>query len=513
MLRPSAKTSQALIAVLALTCACPAVAAEGDKEKRAAYMGMSREQIYAKLGDPRNLMKAGPREIMFFPHLKLTLRNGFVIDVEDVLDEPAPRRAAAETPAAAPVPPAPEAVDPTGGKKPGAVPGPDANVPKSVPVAAPVAEPAPAPAPNLEIKSVRPPSAGAARPVTKAPPRAPEPAPANKSPAQVVVVPVRNTPIAVVVPPTPAPVAPTMVPTPSGSTPAAPTTPAVSVAAAATEMATATSEKSPEPATDTPAVAAPNSEPQKLAPKRSLFRRHTAGDDDLPEQSIFTAQTYILGAALLGAIGYLIWWRRQRSLELTVTTVSNTPFDEALPTDNSAMFTAELLAKLEWKRFEELVAAYYIKTGVVAVRTNAGPGAPVHLKISWKGETKPFAGVQCHSNPPGLIRSGPLQQLADALTAADIRRGYVVTNGKFNVEARDIASEKHFTLLSGDILLEKLNALPPAARSELMHEIMEGDYSTPTCPKCDVKMVRADEKSWRCANHPRCEQTMPPRKI
>ncbi len=153
-----------------------------------------------------------------------------------------------------------------------------------------------------------------------------------------------------------------------------------------------------------------------------------------------------------------------------------------------------------------------MKTGVVAVRTKTGPQSPVHMKISWKGESKPFACVQCHANPVGLIRPPPLQGLFAALTVDDIRRGYVVTNGKFNVEARDYAEEKHFTLLPGDILLEKLNALPPAARSELMNEITKGDYTTPTCPKCDVKMVKTDDGGWRCTNAPRCDAVIPPRK-
>ena len=43
--------------------------------------------------------------------------------------------------------------------------------------------------------------------------------------------------------------------------------------------------------------------------------------------------------------------------------------EEPVAVDSSTLFTAELLAKLEWKRFEELVAHYYLKTGVVAVRT------------------------------------------------------------------------------------------------------------------------------------------------
>ena len=94
----------------------------------------------------------------------------------------------------------------------------------------------------------------------------------------------------------------------------------------------------------------------------------------------------------------------------------------------------------------------------------------MHIKIFWKGEPKPFAGVQCHFNPPGLVGPAALQQLFEALAPAGIRRGYIVTNGKFNVEARDYAEEKHFTLLSGDMFLEKLNALPPAARGDLLKE-------------------------------------------
>ena len=170
------------------------------------------------------------------------------------------------------------------------------------------------------------------------------------------------------------------------------------------------------------------------------------------------------------------------------------------------------MTKLEWKRFEELVTSYYSKTGVVAARTKAGPAKPVHIKISWKGESRPFAYVQCLAHPEGLIDAGPILELVAALATDDIRRGYVVTTGKFGVNARDLAEEKHITLLSGDIFLEKLNALPDSARAEIMHEITAGDFTTPSCPKCEAKMVRsADDPSvWKCAAHP--DQTITLRK-
>lgn len=233
-----------------------------------------------------------------------------------------------------------------------------------------------------------------------------------------------------------------------------------------------------------------------------------------PTASIFTLRSYIIAFLLIGGgIAYLVWRSRQRQLLLDATAVSSTPFTAPVTGGGTGtVFNGAMLSKLEWKRFEELVASYYSKTGVVATRTKSGPAAPVHIKISWKGEPRPFALVQCIAQPPGLIDAKPLQALHTVLTAEDIRRGYVVTTGKFNVPARDFAEEKHITLLPGDIFLEKLNALPDAARSELMQEITTGDYTTPSCPKCEAKMVRSpeDPAMWRCAAHP--DQQIPARK-
>ncbi|HVU32745.1 MAG TPA: restriction endonuclease, partial [Opitutaceae bacterium] len=220
-------------------------------------------------------------------------------------------------------------------------------------------------------------------------------------------------------------------------------------------------------------------------------------------ESVFTTRTYLIALAIIvGGIGYLIWRRRQRQLELAATTVSHSPFGPEMtaPAASGARFTTDLLGKLEWKRFEELVAAYYNKTGVVATRTKTGPGSPVHIRISWKGETRPFACVHCVAHPSALIDLAPIQALQEILAAEDIRRGYVVTSGKFGVPARDLAEEKQITLLPGEVFAEKLNALPELVRNELMKDATAGDYAVPTCPKCEIKMVRSEEDSsqWQC---------------
>ena len=222
-------------------------------------------------------------------------------------------------------------------------------------------------------------------------------------------------------------------------------------------------------------------------------------------ESIFTLQTYVIATVIIGAgIGFLIWQSKQRQLELAASAVSRAPFSVEPSSGGGAMFPTDLIPGLEWKRFEELVAAYYSKTGVVAVRTKGGPQSAVPIKISWKGEPRPFACVQCISRPSGLDDAKPLQDLFAVIAAEDIRRSYLVTTGKFNVPARDFAEEKHLTLLTGDLLLEKLNALPDMARNELMQEITTGDYTTPSCPKCEARMVHSPEEpsAWRCSAHP-----------
>jgi hypothetical protein len=174
---------------------------------------------------------------------------------------------------------------------------------------------------------------------------------------------------------------------------------------------------------------------QKLRSVRARRRISEAGDPDDPDfrEAFYTTPTFIMIVVVVaGGLAYLLWRARQRQLVMAATAVSHSPFGMAADTrrDTGATLTADLLSKLEWKRFEELVADYYAKTGVVAARTKTGPATPVHIKISWKGEPRPFAYVQCIAHPVGLVDVKPLQDLVAVLTAEDIRRGYVITSGQ-----------------------------------------------------------------------------------
>jgi hypothetical protein len=485
-----AHTLRAVGVALALALTVP-LPAQPKPQPSPPPVGATREQVLERLGEPTSLLKAGAREILFFSHVKVTLRNDVVVDTEELADEappPAPRPAeppaAAAKSADATAPPAAPGGSPAPAVTPAAAP--DATAPaKPVESVTPAVSP-PRPAreadSGLVIRVIHRPATGAtSAPVSRAPLAQTAAAAASaktdtaKSLQTAAVAPVASAPVATVAK---LPLAPAETATsPKSSTePVSDRSTASATANMSAEEAKVDSAPSVGPGV-TPPVETVVAEQDKVAvaptPKpptasKLLFRRHRT-DATEPALTLFSAQTYVLAVIAVGCIGYLFWRRSQRQMELAATTVSNTPFSAPVA-DTGALFTADMLGKLDAGKFERLVASYYTKTGVVAEPAHGGPDAAIHIKIFWKGEPKPFAGVQCHARPPTLIPVNPLQALFAALSAAEIRRGYVVTTGKFNVEARDFAEEKHFTLLPGDLLLEKLNALPPGARADLLKE-------------------------------------------
>lgn len=482
---------RALCAALALVFVLSAFA---EQSKAPSLVGNTRDQILARLGEPKSQIKAGAREIMFFAHVKLTLRNDVVVEAEAIGDEPPAKHAAdsapgAPTSATAPVAPSGAAsaanqpqgenpvrasATPPSGVAPAAATGAaDAAGAAKLGVDAVTSRPTAPPDEQLEIRFVRSPAA-AAKLAAKQPP-----APAVATAAAGTAPPTGSSQKRASTETAPGAAEPVAGPAVAvGTTVPAATAPAATRPSAASEPEAPSVEPEAPTATAVAAPPAPIDAKKKAAIRRRWrLRAEAEGTDDAV--SLLTVQTLVLAAAAAGCVGYLLWRRAQRRLELAATALSSSPFAPAAAPDTTGLFSAELLAKLGSKRFEQLVAAYYAKTGVVAERTGAAPSAAVHIKIFWKGEPKPFAGVQCHANPPALIGAKPLQDLFAALSAAEIRRGYVVTTGRFNVEARDFGEEKHFTLLPGDIFMEKLNALPSMARADLLKEIAAEEAAPP----------------------------------
>lgn len=419
------------------------LAAAEAAEPVSPLMGATRAQVLAQYGEPRSQIEAGGRVIFLYPRERVTFRGDVVVDVEPIVPEPVRRPPPVETPpaAAAGAEPAAPAATAAPGQEP--APGSQAAAPSAAgtapltPAAPP--PPPPPPEPKVEIKLVRPPGSK----------DLPAPPPLR-----------------------PAPVAPVVT-----APPVAEAAPAVSEPAVPAVTSTALSEAN-EARKAAERAAAAEKEQKDKARKEALRRLDEAARGEAPDAGggMFSGRTWlIIAGVVVGGVAFIFWRSRRSAVVFSGAAGEKSPAGASLaPAGEAAAgnsFTPEMLEDLEWRRFERLVVAYYSKTGVVAEPTSAGPDAPVQIRISWKGEPRPFAYVRCATNPSGVVDVKPLKELGAVLAADDIRRGYVVTPGRFSPAARGLAAEQQITLMPGDVLLEKLNALPLSARKELMREM------------------------------------------
>jgi restriction system protein len=173
-------------------------------------------------------------------------------------------------------------------------------------------------------------------------------------------------------------------------------------------------------------------------------------------------------------------------------------------------WTLDLLKHLEWRRFEELCAAYYEALGFKTRLRGRADGA-VEIVLCAEPDR---ASVLVHAKAWDAYRIGigPLRDLRDAMAVASVRKGVLVTSGRFTREALNFAAQEHVQLIDGAGLLEKLLELNPEKSLALLQFTTQGDFLTPTCPACSVKMIsrrsiQGGRPYWGCVNYPRCKQT------
>lgn len=166
-----------------------------------------------------------------------------------------------------------------------------------------------------------------------------------------------------------------------------------------------------------------------------------------------------------------------------------------------------LLQNIEWKRFEEVVAAYFRETGYRAETIRCGADGGVDAKI-YRGDEL-ISIVQCkawNSRPVGVK---PVRELLGVMADQKVSAGIFFATGGFTNEAFAFATKNPLTLISGDEFLKTIYALPEAAQQRLLVVATEGDYMTPSCPSCGIKMVQREgggKMFWGCQNFPRCRQ-------
>lgn len=195
---------------------------------------------------------------------------------------------------------------------------------------------------------------------------------------------------------------------------------------------------------------------------------------------------------------------------LSMLPLRASPAAPASPAPVIAAWSMDLLRELEWKRFEELCVGFWRRKGYPVRLTGPGADGGIDLLIAHRGDpTRAFIIGQCkawNSRSVGVEAVRALWGAKDHFKA-ELAIFYSVSG--FTPDAAAFAAGKRLKLVSGYALLDQIKAMNAADQSALLAEITHGDYRTPTCPKCDVKMQRHAGRNgrpdfWGCKNFRRC---------
>lgn len=175
------------------------------------------------------------------------------------------------------------------------------------------------------------------------------------------------------------------------------------------------------------------------------------------------------------------------------------------------VWTLKLIQEIEWKKFEELSTAYYQEKGIRAESTSLGADGGIDIKLYQDDTGNPTSLVQCKAWTNKQVGVKEIREFLGVLTHEKIAKGFYMTSGEYSIEAKGTATANKITLINGEMLLAMIKRLSAESQQKLLTLATMGDYTTPTCSACGVKMVKRNGKRgefWGCINFPRCKQML-----
>ena len=185
--------------------------------------------------------------------------------------------------------------------------------------------------------------------------------------------------------------------------------------------------------------------------------------------------------------------------------------DAARELQRPAAWSIELLQKIEWKLFEDVSAAYYKEQGIRAELTKLGADGGIDIKLFQDDSGQATTLVQCKAWNSRLVGVKEVREFLGVMSSEKISKGFFMASGAYSADAIEFARANGITLIDGAMFLTMIQRLPAAAQQRLLDVATRGDYTTPSCPSCGVKMQRRTGKRgefWGCLNYPRCHQML-----
>lgn len=178
-------------------------------------------------------------------------------------------------------------------------------------------------------------------------------------------------------------------------------------------------------------------------------------------------------------------------------------------------WSLDVLDRVEWKHFEDLCCRFYQEKGIRAETTRLGADGGIDVRL-FQDDTTPAritSIVQCKAwNQQVGVKS--VRELRGVMAHEKVEKAFFMAPNGFTNEAKAFATDNRIVLIDGHLFLAMLQRLPLESSQRLLVFATEGDWTTPTCPSCGIKMKARQGKRggfWGCASYPKCRGKLPMR--
>jgi restriction system protein len=181
------------------------------------------------------------------------------------------------------------------------------------------------------------------------------------------------------------------------------------------------------------------------------------------------------------------------------------------PQEKPREWSLELLHALEWKRMGDVCLAFYKERELSARNVTVGSDGSMDATLHQGGEEAPFALLHCKARAEQEVGAAALEGVLQFMQEAGVARAFFMGAWSFSAEAKQLAAAHQITLVDDRMFLALLARLPHADSQRLLNLAVEGDYTTPSCPGCLLKMIpRQNEQGryWGCRAYPHCKHTL-----
>lgn len=184
-----------------------------------------------------------------------------------------------------------------------------------------------------------------------------------------------------------------------------------------------------------------------------------------------------------------------------------------VPPEKPMEWSIDVIREIEWRRFEDICQKFYETRGIRSETTPLGADGGIDIRLYQDGSGQAASIVQCKAWGERIVGVKPVRELLGVMTHERIGKAFFMTSGQFSGDAKEVAKSNCITLIDGEMLLMMIKRLPETDQKSLLSFAVEGDYKTPTCPTCGIKMKRISGKAsrpdfWGCHNYPHCRQML-----